>query len=102
MVRRLVETLIIECFEANKITEKIKSSDGHFVSLEHLIKKFLEEDWNLSRNGKKDLKKIPELKYLGDISAHNRYYLASKSDIDQVKSHTRLIIQELFTISQGV
>ena len=61
MMRRLLETLIIECFEANNIANKIKnSSTGDFLYLSELISKTLKEStWNLGRNTKKAL---PSLK----------------------------------------
>lgn len=81
MMRRLLETSIIEAFEAKKIDKKIKDKDGQFFQLTQLIEKALSESsWNLPRNVKKDLR---ELRDLGHRSAHNRYYLAKKADIDK-------------------
>src|SRR4030043_392005 len=63
MIRRLVETLIIEVFENNNMVEKIKDTQGDFLSLKKLILKTLEEtSWNLSRNTKAAL---PRLKDIG-------------------------------------
>ena len=45
MMRRLIETLIIECFEKNGIELKIKNSEGNYFYLGDLNKKFLV--WNL-------------------------------------------------------
>jgi hypothetical protein len=39
-----------------------------------------EPSWNLPRNVKRQL---PNLRDLGHTSAHNRYYLAKKDDIDK-------------------
>ena len=37
MIRRLIETLIIECFEKHKIAAKIQGADGDFLYLSDLI-----------------------------------------------------------------
>ena len=39
MLRRLVESLIIEAFEAHKIESKIKDSTGEYLELKALIGK---------------------------------------------------------------
>lgn len=97
MSRRLLETLIIETFEAHKLDGKIKNPDGSFFYLRDLISKMLEEPtWNLGRNVKKAL---PELKDLGDQSAHSRRYLAKKGDLDKTKRDLRITIEELVHLS---
>ncbi len=98
MIRRLLETLIIECFESKQISNKIKNSQGNFYFLEELISKFINDDnkkWNLSRNAKKSL---PKLKDIGDKSAHSRYFTARESDVDKVKDDLRLVVEELVQI----
>lgn len=99
MIRRLLETLIIECFETHKIEYKIKNQDDNFLYLQDLISKFLNDSegkWNVSRNTKNS---IPNLKDIGDKSAHNRYFTARQSDIDAMRSDLRTVIEELISIS---
>jgi hypothetical protein len=97
MIRRLVETLIIEAFEYHKIADKIKAQGGHFLYLSDLITCTLdEESWNLSRNAKQAL---PKLKSIGDLSAHNRRYNAHRADIDKVIPNLRIIVQELIYLA---
>ena len=72
MVRRLVETLIIEAFEKHGLASKIQNSSGDFLFLRDIIDRTLSEpSWNLSRNTKAAL---PRLKDVGDKSAHSRRY----------------------------
>lgn len=98
MARRLLETLIIESFEAHKIDNKIKNPDGTFYYLSSLIPTLLAEtSWNISRNVRKAL---PKLKDLGDQSAHNRRYLARKNDLDNIKRELRITLEELVHISK--
>ena len=93
MIRRLIETLIIECFESKAIAHKIQNSTGDFVYLSELISATLSEpSWNLGRNTKKSLK---SLKDIGDKSAHSRRFVAQRRDIDKVIPDIRNVIQEL-------
>ncbi len=83
MMRRLLESTIIEAFEARKIDHKIKDGNGDFVQLTALIRAALiEKSWNLPRNVRSHIKTLRDL---GHNSAHNRYYLAKKVYIDELK-----------------
>src|SRR5262245_21872289 len=43
MMRRLIETLIIECFEKYRIDHKIKNANGDFLYLGNLIEETLQQ-----------------------------------------------------------
>lgn len=93
MLRRLLETLIIESFENHGIASKIKNSQGDFFFLRDLIDASLREStWNLTRNCKQAM---PRLKDVGDKSAHSRRYVAQRGDVDPLLSDIRLVVQEL-------
>jgi hypothetical protein len=93
MLRRLIETLIIEAFEHHKIASKIQNANGDFLYLRDLIDKTLAESaWNLGRNTKQAL---PKLKDIGDKSAHSRRYIAQRGDIQPLLSDIRTVVQEL-------
>jgi Domain of unknown function (DUF4145) len=97
MMRRLLETVIIEAFEAKKIDNKIKNTQGDFLQLSELIKLALNEPiWNLSRNTKKAL---PKLRDVGHISAHSRRFTAQKSDIEDVQPHCRVAVEEFLHLA---
>ena len=97
MIRRLVETLIIEVFEHKKIEAKIKDKYGNYFMLNELINKISSESLiNLGRNAKKGLNNA---KWLGDQSAHNRRFLSKKPDIDKVQPNIRILVQELISLS---
>lgn len=92
LIRKLTEALIIEVFERHRLENKIKDSDGHYFFLSQLIGSLLnEKSWNLSRN---TVNGLPKLKKLGDASAHNRRFMAQKSDIDKLED-LRMILEEL-------
>jgi hypothetical protein len=99
MMRRLVETLILETFETHGIASKVQSpSTGEFLSLKDLIRKTLDEpSWNLGRNAKQGL---PRLKDIGDQSAHSRRFNAHREDIDKVLSDFRTVCQELIYLAR--
>jgi hypothetical protein len=93
LIRKLVESLIIEAFERYDIGSKIKDTDGHYFLLSQLIGCLTtEKRWSLGRN---TINGLPKLKRLGDASAHNRRFLAQKSDIDKVADELRMIIDEI-------
>jgi len=101
MIRRLLETLIIEVFEYHNLQNKIKKGgvhSGDYLYLRDLITITLNETaWTLSRNAKSSL---PKLKDIGDKSAHSRRFNAVRNDIDELKPDIRIIIQELLSISR--
>ena len=93
MIRKLIETLIIECFERYSIEEDIKDKNGEFFYLNILIDKYIvSKKWNASRNINKSFKQI---KKYGDLSVHNRRLFATKTDIDNMKDEMRQSVQEI-------
>lgn len=94
MIRKLIESLIIELFEKHQISDKIKNSrTNNFYFLSDLIDALIKESkWNLSRNVQTSL---PKIKLKGDLSAHNRFFLAKKQDLDNIKFDIRITIEEL-------
>ena len=99
MMRRLLETLIIEAFEHHKLDAKIKNSaTGDFLFLKDLIDRAVQEpSWNIGRNAKQAL---PRLKQLGDQSAHSRRYNAHREDIDKASTDFRTVCQELIYLAK--
>ena len=99
MMRRLVETLIIECFEEHKIAHKIKNTtSGDYLYLGDLVDAMVKETtWSLGRNTKQGL---PRLKSIGDQSAHSRRFNAFREDIDKRSDDFRTVCQELLYIAK--
>lgn len=97
MIRRLIETLIIEAFEHHKIEAQVKTASGDYVYLRDLITATLNcTSWSLGRNVKQAL---PRLKDVGDRSAHSRRFIAQRQDIDRLAPDLRDVIQELLTLA---
>jgi hypothetical protein len=92
MMRRLLEVSIVEAFEKKGLSDRIKRPDGNYVDLSELVRRALTEStWALSRNTRKWL---PELKDVGHVSAHGRYYTATRADIQRIRQGCRVVIEE--------
>lgn len=97
MVRRLTETLLIEAFERNGAIDQITDAQGDLLTLKYLIEKAkITRAFTISRQTKNAL---PHLKDVGDWSAHNRRYLAKKSDLDRVHPNLRLVLADFGHLS---
>jgi hypothetical protein len=97
MIRRLIETLLIETFESKKNDKEIKNSMGDFLPLDEIINKAISErSWNLSRKTKKAL---PRLKDVGDLSAHSRRYNAHFKDVEPIINDIRVVVQEFIYLA---
>jgi hypothetical protein len=93
MCRRLLETLIIEVYEAKARAGDIKAADGNYMMLSGLLDR-IEKDQSIhiSRNGLAGLKAF---KTLGDLSAHNRRFNAREPDIARIRDGLRVSVEEL-------
>ena len=97
MLRRLLETLIIEAFEKHGIAENIQNPSGDFLFLRDMIERTVSEpSCNLRRNAKAAM---PRLKDVGDKSAHSRRFNAIRPDIDKLATDLRVVIEELLSIA---
>lgn len=97
MCRRLLETLLIETYEATARAAEIKGGDGHFLMFGGLLAIFEKDTaFHPSRNA---LKGLRDFKTLGDLAAHNRRFNARKDDIDRVRDGLRIAAEELLHMS---
>ena len=95
MLRKLMETLLIEAYEGKGIESKIKKSNDDYVELEKIINR-ARTDLNLSR----DLERIMKaLKQLGDRSAHNRRFNARRINIESHFLDIQTMVQELVSVA---
>jgi len=93
MLRRLVESLIIDAFEAHGIEASIKDASGEYLELKALIgKATAEPKLKLTRNTRAAL---PNLRFLGDLSVHARRNLVRNGDLKDVRNDARVAIEEL-------
>jgi hypothetical protein len=92
MIRRLFETLIIDAFENLGLGVKIKRNN-EFLPFDELIGKAIAEPaFRLTRNTKQLL---PDIKFFGDMGAHNRNAIVRKQDIDKRHNAIRAGTEEI-------
>lgn len=97
MMRRLLEILLIDCFEAKKIQEKVKDDEGNYQNLKTLINKAKTySEIPISNDAKKDIDSFREL---GNLSAHRVRYNCRRDDIRTLRVEYRAVIEELLYVS---
>lgn len=97
LIRRIIETLIIEAFLCLKRDSEIKGEDGNYLMLASLVDRAVASSGlQLGRDTKRHLALIKEL---GDRSAHKRNYNAVKADLDKVQGAVRVAVDELINIA---
>jgi hypothetical protein len=103
MLRRLLETLIIEAYEHLSRDTEIKDSGGNYLMLSDLAERVCgdkgHKGLNLGRDSKKALK---DARNLGNWSAHARRFLAHAGDLTKLHPGMRLLVQELIQIADLV
>jgi len=96
MLRRLMESLIIEAYIKAGITSNIKNNNV-FLMLDGLITNITSEPtFNLGRSSLKTMKLVKEL---GDTAAHDRTYLTQPADITDNVIQIRRLMSELLQLA---
>lgn len=97
LARRLLETLLIEAYEAANRAAEIQDKDGNYQMLSFIIPAAIgDKGLGLGRDAKRT---IPAIKELGDRSAHNRRFNATKPDLEKVQSAVRCVVDELINLA---
>jgi len=98
MMRRLLEILLIHCFEETGLSEQAKDQEGNYNNLKTLINKSISrKEIGLSPESKKEIDTFREL---GNLSAHRIKYNCRKSDIKNSRITYRALIEELLYIAK--
>jgi len=99
MLRRLLETLIIEAYEHLKRDSEIKNN-GNYYMLKELVARATDDSPNAGLKLGRDAKKtLEDVKTRGDKSAHNRRYTAVAADLTEIRVGVRTTVQELIQIA---
>lgn len=100
MLRRLLETLIIEAYEYLKRQNEIQDGGGNYFMLKDLVERACGEKGhtglNLGRDSKITLK---EARDIGNWSAHARRYNAIAADLTKIQSGVRVAVQDIIHIA---
>lgn len=100
MIRRLLESLMIDCFEANGIQDNIRQNDG-YLPFDKLVDSLLNEKrMHFEQGPRQSLRRLKEVKKIGDLGAHGRQVLITQHDIDQVKQDVRIAVEALVTVGR--
>lgn len=98
LLRRVVETLLIECFESQGRENEIRDDKGSYLMLRDLSGVAVKPGGlSIGRNAKHALEHVKEA---GDLAAHNRRYLTRKGDLDRVQTGARVLLEELIFIAK--
>lgn len=93
MVRRLLETLIIEVFEKKGIADKIKDASGNYLMFTDLVSKLISTpETPIGRATKKEL---PTIATVLNNCAHSRSFNISKAQLVQYQAFIVIAVQEL-------
>ena len=98
MLRRLLEILIIDCFDVYDVLDQVRDDDGNIFSLGKLVETFLAEPndlWHIERGVSSVIRK---LKNVGDSAAHGRYKKTLQQSLDRHKENLEIAIQQLVAI----
>jgi hypothetical protein len=103
MLRRLLETLIIEAYEHLNREAEIKDGGGNYLMLSDLAERACGERGHKGLNLWRDSKKVlKEARTIGNWSAHSRRFLAHAGDLTKFQAGMRLLVQELIQIADLV
>jgi len=95
--RRMVESLLIEAFEASGKSSAIKDASGYKGLADIIDMAKSGQHIRLSRNCPRALDRI---KSIGDTAAHDRAYITSQQDMDDIALEFRRVISELLNLAK--
>lgn len=101
MVRRLIEILIIDCFQVHGLLDAVKDEEGNIFGLGKLVEEFLEEPddlWHVERSARPVIRK---LKDVGDRAAHGRYQKTYRQTLDRHKESLEVALQQLACVIES-
>ena len=96
LCRRLMESLLIEIYVSSGREKEIRDG-GAFFSLDRLLT-YVRNDKSISL-GRGTPRAMEDVKHIGDTAAHDRTYITTKIDIDDVKAKVRKLISELLVLA---
>jgi hypothetical protein len=97
VLRRLVETLIIELYHQRGWITDIRDKDNSFLKLQNLVDKVC-GDGRISL-GKHPKRGLNEIKKFGDVAAHDHRVKVRKSDLEPRRTDLRLACERLVFIA---
>ena len=103
MLRRLLETLIIEAYEHLGRDTEIKDGGGNYLMFSDLGERACGEKGHKGIHLGRDLRKaLKDARSVGNWSAHARRFLAHAGDLTKFQAGMRVLVQELIQIADLV
>ena len=100
MLRRLLETLIIEAYEHLGRTVEIKDGGGNFLMMKDLVDRACGDKGHAGLNLGRDTKNtLRDAREVGNFSAHSRRYNATATDLTKMQSGVRVTVQDLIHVA---
>ncbi|MCJ7708995.1 MAG: hypothetical protein MUO38_15435 [Anaerolineales bacterium] len=96
MIRRLLETLIIEVFEAKAISHLIADKSGNYLMFGDLVNKLI--NTKETPVGKTTRRELPTIANVLSNCAHTRAFNISKPQLLQYQAHILIAVQELINL----
>lgn len=96
MIRRLLETLIIEVFEEKGLSSEIKDAGGNYFMFTDLVSKLMSTPQ--TPTGRTIRKELPTIAAVLNNCAHNRTFNISKPQLVQYQAAIIIAVQELISL----
>jgi len=97
MLRKLLEVLVVEAFEAKGIADRIMEVDGNYSRFSKMISILVStKETPMGRTSKQHL---PQLAEIFNNCAHNSGFFMSRSHLQLLQSQVILAVQELVALS---
>ncbi|TBX66657.1 DUF4145 domain-containing protein [Flavobacterium silvisoli] len=97
LMRRLLEILLIHSYESHQIENLITENDG-YKNLSYIINYTCSnKPFTLSKDA---IETLDSFRIIGNFSAHRIQYNAKRKDIENIKLHYRMAIEELLYASK--
>ena len=93
MIRRLIETLIIEVFEKKGISDRITDANGNYILFKDLVNKLVSTQE--TPIGKTTRQKLPNIAVVLNNCAHSRAFNISRGQLMQYQTPIVIATQEL-------
>jgi hypothetical protein len=103
MLRRLLETLIIEAYEHLGRQAEIRDGAGNYFMLVDLVERACGEKGHAGINLGRDTKTaLKDARQIGNWAAHARRFIAHAPDLIKLQPGARIVVQELIQIANIV
>ena len=95
ILRRVFEIMLILSYEKLGVENEIKNNND-YINLDGIVKNAIS---NTVLKLPRIKNEFDNIRKVGNFSAHGITYIATKKDIDDIKTHYRVMLEELYNKS---